>query len=96
MEKARPKIPPFGREEPGVVFALWLRDELKARPAEDKRLLAHIAGAIPGRAVECTPQARPISAESGPVRLARPPAPRPIIPNSIATHRLDQTRLGSR
>ena len=43
MDKSHPKIPPFAGYEAGVAFALWLRDELKARPSEDRRIIARIA-----------------------------------------------------
>lgn len=44
MQKSLPAIPSFSREEIGVEFALWLRDELAARPAETAGILARIVG----------------------------------------------------
>jgi len=44
MGGSTPDLPPFGREELCVEFALWLRDELKARGPDTAKILARIVG----------------------------------------------------
>jgi hypothetical protein len=44
VDKSNPRIPQFGGEEPALVFSIWLRDELKVRPPETRRILARITG----------------------------------------------------